>query len=71
MFTFILAAELLSVNFAEPEVIDVDQDSYEIVAADEQSAVEALREKIEYHTEFASRGIASVQVVGRLEDETF
>lgn len=71
MFTFILLAEIISVNFAEPEVIDLDQDTYEIVAADENSAIESLKEQVDYRTEYGARSVSAVQVYGRVEDENF
>jgi len=71
MYTYFIVVEIITVNFSSPEEIDVELDTFDVVACDEQSAVEALKEQINYHTEWGARGINQLQVCGRLEDETF
>lgn len=71
MFTYFIIVEIITIDFSRPEEIDVEQDTFDVVACDEISAIEQLKEKLNYHTEWGVRGIHQLEVCGRIEDETF
>lgn len=70
MSTYVLRFEIVYVKYQDHE-IDVDQDIRDVVAADEESAVKALREEMEYASAYEARSINHIEVIGALEDETF
>lgn len=70
MRTYVLRFEIIYVRF-EDQDIDITEDTRDVVAADDQSAIESIREEIDYRTELDARSVGLVEVVGAIEDETF
>lgn len=70
MRTYVLRFEIIYVRFEDHD-IDITEDTRDVVAADDQSAIESIREEIDYRTELDARSVGLVEVVGAIEDETF
>ncbi len=70
MRTYVLRFEIIYVRFDDQD-IDVTQDTRDVVAADDLSAIESIREEVEFRSEWDARSISNVEVVGAIEDETF
>ena len=60
--TYFITAEVIDICFSTQE-IDVDVDTYEVEAIDELSAIELLRERLEYRDEHNVRGIHNYSIV--------
>jgi hypothetical protein len=70
MRTYVLRFEIIYVRF-EDQDIDITEDTRDVVAADDQSAIESIRDEIEYRTELDACALSNVEVIGAIEDETF
>ncbi len=70
MRTYVLRFEIIYVRFDDHD-IDITEDTRDVVAADDQSAIESIRDEIEYRTELDACALCNVEVVGAIEDETF
>ena len=71
MLTYLFSVEIISFNpMAEEPTIDVDVDTYDIEASNEEEAVELLKEKFNYRGEHLVSGISKYQLLG-CYDETF
>lgn len=70
MRTYVLRFEIIYVRFEDHD-IDITEDIRDVIAADDRSAIESIREEIEYRTELGACSLSNVEVVGAIEDETF
>jgi len=72
VLTYVFNVEIISFNPSdETGQIDVDHDTYEMDAADEESAVSLLKERFNSSSEYLVSGIHRFRLIGTLEDETF
>jgi hypothetical protein len=72
MLTYVFNVEIISFNpLDETGQIDVDHDTYDIEAVDEQSAIATLKERFNYVGEFIVSGVNNFRLIGTIEDETF
>jgi hypothetical protein len=71
MTTYVFNVEIISFNPSdESGQIDVDHDTYDIEAVDEQSAVSILKGKFNFRGEHFVSGISRYKLTG-CYDETF
>lgn len=71
-FTFVFQIELVSFNPSEePTEIDVEMDTVEIEAADEEKAVEGLKERFNISLPHRAQSLANFQCYGCIEEEKF
>lgn len=72
LLTYVFNVEIISFNpMDENGQIDVDHDTYDIEAADEESAIALLKEKFNFASEYLVSGINRFRLLGTIEDETF
>lgn len=71
MFNFLFTLEIVTISNSSDFNVDVEIDTHHVIAEDEQYAMETLRERINYSSEFFNRYIRAFQCHGTLEDETF
>ena len=71
MFNFLFTLEIVTISKAMYYDVDVDVDTHEIMALDEEIALQTLKEQLEYNSEFFTRYIHGSQCHGTIESETF
>lgn len=70
--TFVFQIELISFNPSEESAeIDVDIDTVEIEAVDEEKAIEGLKEKFNISLPYKRQCLANFKCYGSMEDENF
>lgn len=71
MFNFLFTLEIITMSNASDFNVDIDVDTHTVIAENEEYAMETLRERINYSSEYFSRYIRAFQCHGTLEDENF
>lgn len=71
MFNFLFTLEIVTISKAMDYDVDVDVDTHEVMALDEEIALQTLKEQLEYNSEFFTRYIHGNQCHGTIESETF
>ena len=72
MLTYLFNVEVISFNpMAENPTIDVDVDTYDIEASNEEEAMELLKERFNFRGEHLVSDISRCQLIGCYDDETF
>ncbi|MFO0089356.1 MAG: hypothetical protein ACK518_00835 [bacterium] len=71
MLHFLFEAEIISAKFTDDAEINVDHETYEILAADYDSALILLREQVNYRDEFQFQALGHFQYVGCFEEHDY
>jgi len=72
MLTYLFTVEVISFNpMDETPSIDVDVDTYDIEASNEEEAVQLLKERFNFRGEHLVSGLNNYKLVGCYDDETF
>ena len=70
--TYVFNVEIISFSpMDESGLIDVDHDTYEFEAVDEESAIALLKERFNYSSNFLKQTVSQYRLLGAIEDETF